>query len=43
MDTVHLFRAMPTTCSDGMASSFSRTPELVVDLVQNQQTVCSGI
>jgi len=40
MDAVHLFWAMPSTRSDGMASSFSGTPESVVALVWNQWTAC---
>jgi hypothetical protein len=33
MDAVHPFRAMPTSCSEGMASSFSGMPEHVVVFV----------
>ena len=43
MDAVHPFRAMPTTCSSGMASVFSGTPESVIALVWIQWTTCSGI
>jgi hypothetical protein len=38
MDAVHLFRAMPTTCSGGMASGFLRAPESMVALVWNPWT-----
>jgi hypothetical protein len=38
MDADHWFRAMPTTCSGNMASSFSGTPESVVALDWNQWT-----
>jgi hypothetical protein len=38
MDAVRLFRAMPTSFSDSMVSSFSRTPETVVALLRNQWT-----
>jgi hypothetical protein len=43
MDAVHSFRAMPTTCSDNMASTFSGTPESVDGIVRIQWTACSGI
>jgi len=43
MDADHLFRDMPTTRSDGMASIFGGTPESVVALVWIQWTACSGI
>jgi hypothetical protein len=43
MDAVHPFRAMPTSCSDSMASDFSEIPESVVFVVWNQWTACSGI
>jgi len=43
MDADHPFRVMPTTCSGGMASIFSGTPESVVGLDWNQWTACSGI
>jgi hypothetical protein len=33
MDSVHLFWTMPTTCSDGMASGYLGTPELVDDFI----------
>jgi hypothetical protein len=38
MDADHLFRAMPSTCSGNMVSSFSGTPESVVALVWTQWT-----
>jgi hypothetical protein len=43
MDADHPFRAMPTTCSSGMASIFPGTPESVVALVWIQWTTYSGI
>jgi hypothetical protein len=43
MDAVHSFRAMPTTYSDSMATTFSVTPESVDGMVWFQWAVFSGI
>jgi len=37
MDAVHLFWTMPSTRSDGMASSFSGTPESVDGMLRNPE------
>jgi hypothetical protein len=43
MDAVHSFRAMSTTHSEGMASTFSGPLESVDGIVWIQWTACSGI
>ena len=40
MDAVHPFRAMPTTSSGGMASTFSARPESVDGMHRNTQMLC---
>jgi hypothetical protein len=43
MDADHSFWAMPTTRSEGMASTFSGPSETVDGIVWIQWTACSGI
>jgi hypothetical protein len=41
MDAVHSFRAMPTTCSDGMPTTFPTNSESLDDIVWIRWTACS--